>query len=79
MGHMQKAVIALVLALVMLFAFEHHSQRRRAAIHDIGTDLDNPLVFSGAGIRAANDNSLALDEKVQAAASAFMLTSRLCL
>lgn len=73
-AHMQKAVIALVLALVMLFPPLNTIRKGGSVppIHDISTDLDNPPVFEVVpGIRAANDNSLALDEKVQAAQSAF--------
>ena len=73
-AHMQKAMIALVLALVMLFPPLNTIRKGGSVppIHDISTDLDNPPVFEAVpGIRAANDNSLELDEKVQAAQSAF--------
>lgn len=72
--HMQKAVIALVLALVMLFPPLNTIRKGGSVppIHDISTDLDNPPVFEVVpGLRAANDNSLELDKKVQAAQSAF--------
>ena len=73
-AHMQRAAIALVLALVMLFPPLNTVRKggNVPPIHDISTDLDNPPIFEAVpGVRAANDNSLALDEKVQAAQKAF--------
>lgn len=73
-AHMQRAAIALVLALVMLFPPLNTVRKggNVPPIHDISTDLDNPPIFEAVpGVRGANDNSLALDEKVQAAQKAF--------
>lgn len=73
-SHMQRAVIALVLALVMLYP-PLNTVRKGASvppIHDISTDLDNPPLYNVvAGVRAPNDNSLALSEKAQAAQKAY--------
>lgn len=73
-AHMQRAAIALVLALVMLFPPLNTVRKggNVPPIHDISTDLVNPPIFEAVpSMRAANDNSLALDEKVQAAQKAF--------
>lgn len=72
--HMQRAAIALVLALVMLFPPLNTVRKggNVPPIHDISTDLDTPPIFEAVpATRGANDNSLALDEKVQAAQKAF--------
>ena len=72
-AHMQKAAIALVLSLVVLYA-PLNTMRKGGnvpPIHDISTDLDNPPVFETVlGLRAASDNSLDIDAKVQAAQKA---------
>lgn len=73
-AHMQKAAIALVLSLVVLYAPLNTIRKGGDVprIHDISTDLDNPPVFEAVpAVRAVSDNSLALDEKVQAAQKAF--------
>ena len=73
-AHMQKAVGALVLALLVLYAPLNTIRKggNVPRIHDISTDLDNPPLFEAVpGVRAAGDNSLALDAKVQAAQKAF--------
>lgn len=73
-AHMKNSVIALVLSLVVLYA--PVSTMRKGGdvprIHDISTDLDNPPVFQTVpGLRAASDNSLEIDAKVQAAQKAY--------
>lgn len=73
-AHMQRATIALVLALVMLYPPLNTVRKGGSVppIHDISTDLENPPVFEAVpAVRTANDNSLALDDKVQAAQKAF--------
>lgn len=73
-AHKTRAAIALVLALVMLFPPLNTVRKggNVPPIHDISTDLDNPPIFVAVpAMRGANDNSLALDEQVQAAQSAF--------
>lgn len=72
-AYMQRAVIALVLALLVLYAPLNTIRKGGSVppIHDISTDLENPPLFEAVpGVRAANDNSLALDAKVQAAQKA---------
>lgn len=73
-AHMQKAAIALVLSLVVLYAPLNTLRKGSGVprIHDISTDLDNPPVFETVpGLRADSDNSLALNDKVQAAQKAY--------
>lgn len=73
-AHMQKAAIALVLSLVVLYAPLNTLRKGSGVprIHDISTDLDNPPVFETVpGLRAGSDNSLALNDKVQAAQKAY--------
>lgn len=70
----QKAVIAVVLAVVVLYA--PLSTLRKGGnvppIHDISTDLDNPPVFVAVpALRAASDNSLEIKAEVQAQQKAF--------
>lgn len=72
-AHMQKAAAALVLALVVLYAPLNTIRTGGGVppIHDISTDLDNVPVFDTVpGLRAASDNSLEIDPKVQAAQKA---------
>ena len=73
-AHTQKAVLAVVLALVVLYA--PLSTLRKGGnvppIHDISTDLDTPPVFTAVpATRAAGDNSLDIDGDVQAQQKAF--------
>ena len=73
-AHMQKSIGALVLALLVLYAPLNTIRKGGSVppIHDITTDLDNPPIFEAVpSVRATSDNSLALDEKVQAAQKAF--------
>ncbi|MBT5158011.1 MAG: DUF1499 domain-containing protein [Rhodobiaceae bacterium] len=70
----QKAVIAVVLAVVVLYA--PLSTLRKGGnvppIHDISTDLDHPPVFVAVpALRAASDNSLEIKAEVQAQQKAF--------
>ncbi len=70
----QKAVIAVVLALVVLYA--PLSTLRKGGnvppIHDISTDLDSPPVFTAVpATRADSDNSLDINADVQAQQKAF--------
>lgn len=70
----QKAGIAVVLALVVLYM--PLSTLRKGGnvppIHDISTDLDTPPVFSAVpATRAASDNSLDINADVQAQQKAF--------
>ncbi len=72
--HTQKAGIAVVLALVVLYM--PLSTLRKGGnvppIHDISTDLDTPPVFSAVpATRAASDNSLDINADVQAQQKAF--------
>ncbi|CAI8207254.1 MAG: Uncharacterised protein [Alphaproteobacteria bacterium] len=72
-AHIQNSVIALVLSLAVLYAPVTTIRKGGDVprIHDISTDLDNPPVFETVpGLRAASDNSLEIDEKVQAAQKA---------
>ncbi len=72
-AHMQKAAIALVLSLVVLYAPLNTLRKGGGVppIHDISTDLDNPPLFETVpSLRAASDNSLDIDAKVQAAQKA---------
>ncbi len=73
-GHIQKAVIGLVLALVV--AFVPLNTLRKGGdvppIHDITTDLDNPPVFKTMpDLRTASDNTLALNPETQTAQKTF--------
>lgn len=64
-----RAITALVIALAFLFVplMTLYKGAQVPPIHDITTDLKNPPVFEAVPtIRAASDNSLALDEKVLA-------------
>lgn len=73
-AHMQRAAIALVLALVMLYPPLNTVRKGGAVppIHDISTDLDNPPLYAAVpGVRGPNDNSLELNPKTQAAQKAF--------
>lgn len=73
-AHVQKAAIALVLALLVLYAPVNTLRKggNVPQIHDITTDLDNPPVFVAVpGQRSAGDNSLGLNDKVQAQQRAF--------
>ena len=73
-AHMQKAAIAVLVALVVLYAPLNTLRKGGDVprIHDISTDLDNPPMFDKVtALRASSDNSLALDEKVQAAQKAY--------
>ena len=73
-AHAQKAAIALVVSLLVLFAPLNTVRKGGGVprIHDISTDLDNPPLFETVpGLRAAGDNSLDLNPKVQAAQKAF--------
>jgi uncharacterized protein (DUF1499 family) len=70
----QKAVIAVVLAVVVLYA--PLSTLRKGGnvppIHDISTYLDHPPVFVAVpALRAASDNSLEIKAEVQAQQKAF--------
>jgi uncharacterized protein (DUF1499 family) len=72
--HMQKALMGLVLALLVLYLPLNFARRgaQVPAIHDISTDLQNPPVFVAVpAMRAPSDNSLAIDPDVQAAQSAY--------
>ena len=72
-AHMQRAAIALVLALVMLYPPLNTVRKGGSVppIHDISTDLENPPVFVAVpAMRGANDNSLALSEKTMVAQKA---------
>lgn len=71
--HMQKALIGLVLALLVLYVPLDFARRgaQVPVIHDISTDLENPPVFVAVpATRAPSDNSLAIDPAVQAAQKA---------
>ena len=73
-AHMQRAAIALVVSLVMLYPPLNTVRKGGSVppIHDISTDLSNPPLYRDVpSVRAENDNSLELDEKVQAAQKAF--------
>lgn len=68
-AHMQRAALALVLSLVMLYPPLNTVRKGMdvPVIHDISTDLDNPVLYREVPkMRAANNNSLALDEAVMA-------------
>lgn len=76
-AHMQKAAIALVVSLVVLYAPLNTLRKGGGVppIHDISTDLANPPVFEAVpSLRQASDNSLDIDEKVQAAQKAHYTT-----
>ena len=68
--HMQKALIGLVLALLVLYLPLNFARRgaQVPVIHDISTDLKNPPVYVAVpAMRAPSDNSLDIDPNVQAA------------
>lgn len=72
-AHMQRAALALVLSLIMLYPPLNTVRKGMdvPVIHDISTDLDDPLLYGEVPkMRAANDNSLALDAAVMAAQKA---------